>query len=236
MPVLKSKYSLGLQGMRLLLIEDDPLIGKATRRYLISEEYAVDWVQTAEEALTSIRTHTYSAILLDLGLPDMDGQVLLTKLRSKGITVPILIITARDSLSDRVLNLDNGADDFIIKPYDLEEVTARLRVSLRRAQGRAEDQIKVGEITLYPRQKRVLLLEQEVPLTGREFMVLSALMGAKGQILSRAQIEEALYGWGEEVESNSLEVHVHNLRKKLGKKCIETVHGLGYRIAKGQNS
>lgn len=221
--------------MRLLLIEDDPLIGKATRRYLMSEEYAVDWVQTAEEALTSVRTHTYSAILLDLGLPDMDGQLLLTKLRSKGVTVPILVITARDSLSDRVVNLDNGADDFIIKPYDLEEVTARIRVSLRRAQGRAEDHIKLGDITLFPKQKRVLLQEQEIPLTGREFMVLSALMAAKGQILSRAQIEEALYGWGEEVESNSLEVHVHNLRKKLGKKCIETVHGLGYKIAKGQN-
>lgn len=221
--------------MRLLLIEDDPLIGKATRRYLVSEEYAVDWVQTAEEAMTSILTHTYSAILLDLGLPDIDGQILLTKLRAKGVDAPILVITARDSIPDRIINLDNGADDFIIKPYDLEELTARIRVSLRRAQGRAEDVIKMGEIALYPGQKRVMLLDQEVPVTGREFMVLSALMGAKGQILSRAQIEEALYGWGEEVESNSLEVHIHNLRKKLGKKCIETAHGLGYRMAKGSN-
>lgn len=219
--------------MRLLLIEDDPLIGKATRRYLISEEYAVDWVQSAEEAMISVRTHAYSAILLDLGLPDMDGQMLLTKLRSKGVGVPILVITARDSIPDRVLNLDNGADDFIIKPYDLEELTARIRVSLRRAQGRAEDVIKTGDLSLYPGQKRVMLLDKEVAVTGREFMVLSALMGAKGQILSRAQIEEALYGWGEEVESNSLEVHIHNLRKKLGKKCIETAHGLGYRIGKG---
>lgn len=222
--------------MRLLLIEDDPLIGKATRRYLISEEYAVDWVQSAEEALISIRNHAYSAILLDLGLPDMDGQMLLTKLRSKGIGVPILVITARDSIPDRVLNLDNGADDFIIKPYDLEELTARIRVSLRRAQGRAEDVIKMGDVSLYPGQKRVMLLDKEVAVTGREFMVLSALMGAKGQILSRAQIEEALYGWGEEVESNSLEVHVHNLRKKLGKKCIETAHGLGYRMGKGSST
>lgn len=222
--------------MRLLLIEDDPLIGKATRRYLISEEYAVDWVQTAEAALTSVRTHSYSAILLDLGLPDMDGQVLLTRLRSKGMAMPILVITARDSIPDRVLNLDNGADDFIIKPYDLEELTARIRVSLRRAQGRAEDVIKMGEVSLYPGQKKVMLQDQEVSVTGREFMVLSALMGAKGQILSRAQIEEALYGWGEEVESNSLEVHIHNLRKKLGKKCIETAHGLGYRIGRGTNN
>lgn len=221
--------------MRLLLIEDDPLIGKATRRYLISEEYAVDWVQSAEEALTSILTHTYAVILLDLGLPDMDGQVLLAKLRAKGLAVPILVITAKDSISDRVLNLDNGADDFIIKPFDLEELTARIRVSLRRAQGRAEDVITMGDVSLYPGQKKVLLLDREVSVTGREFMVLSALMGAKGQILSRAQIEEALYGWGEEVESNSLEVHVHNLRKKLGKKCIETAHGLGYRMGRGSS-
>lgn len=193
------------------------------------EGYAVDWVQTGEQGLTALMTHDYAVVLLDLGLPDMDGQQVLSKIRLKGLVLPVLVLTAREAVSDRVSNLDNGADDFMIKPFDLDELSARIRVSLRRAQGRAEDRVVCGSVTLVPSQKKVTLDGAEVPLTSREFTVLSALMGARGQVLSRAQLEEALYGWGAEVESNSLEVHVHNLRKKLGKTCIETVHGLGYK-------
>lgn len=218
--------------MRILLIEDDPLIGKATRRALTAENYSVDWIDNGSHALTAIKTHDYHAIVLDLGLPDMDGQELLQRFRRQGVNCPILIITARDAVSDRILNLDNGADDFLVKPFDLDELAARLRVSIRRTQGRAEEQIQVGAITLTPSRKAVTLDGQSVSVTGREFAVLHALMGAKGQVLNRDQLEQTIYGWGEEVESNSLEVHIHHLRRKLGKGSIETIHGLGYRIGR----
>lgn len=220
--------------MRLLLIEDDPLIGKATQRFLASEGYAVDWVCTGAEGLLSVRTHSYSTILLDLGLPDMDGQAVLNRIRSNGVLTPVLVITAREAIADRVEHLDRGADDFIIKPFDLHEVCARIRVAIRRAQGRAEERLQVGEVCLLPSRRIALLKDREVSLTGREYMVLYTLMSGIGRVFNRAQLEEALYGWGEEVDSNSIEVHVHNLRKKLGKKIIETVHGMGYRTGTGQ--
>ena len=219
--------------MRLLLIEDDPLIGKATQHFLVSEGYAVDWVTTGSDALLSVRTHEYATILLDLGLPDMDGHEVLGKIRRSGITTPILILTAREAVSDRIYNLDSGADDFIIKPFDLHEVCARIRVAIRRAQGRAEECFQVGAVSLLPSRRMALVNEIEISLTRREYMILYTLMSGEGKVFSRSQLEEALYGWGEEVESNSIEVHVHNLRKKLGKKIIETVHGIGYKTGSG---
>lgn len=219
--------------MRLLLIEDDPLIGKATQRFLASEGYAVDWVVNGADALLSVRTHQYGTILLDLGLPDMDGQEVLAKIRRTGVSTPVLVLTAREAVSDRIYNLDSGADDFIIKPFDLHEVCARIRVAVRRAQGRAEERLQVGDVFLVPSRRIAVVHEKDIPLTSKEYMILNTLMSSSGQVFNRGQLEEALYGWGEEIDSNSIEVHIHNLRKKLGKKIIETVHGVGYRTGTG---
>lgn len=216
--------------MRLLLIEDDPLLGRATRKGLMAEGYTVDWVQDGEMALTALKTHDYDTALLDLGLPDMDGHQVLKRIRTGGHDLPVLVITARGDISERIVNLDSGADDFIVKPFDLHELAARIRVGLRRAQGRSEERLEHGNLVLIPSKQLVLQNGHGVPLTGREYKVLLALMSSPGQVLSRDQIEQAIYGWGEEVESNSLEVHIHHLRKKLGKALIETVHGLGYRM------
>ena len=219
--------------MRLLLIEDDPLIGKATMRFLMGEGYAVDWVTNGSDALLSVRTHDYATILLDLGLPDMDGQEVLAKIRRAGVSTPILVLTAREAVSDRIYNLDSGADDFIVKPFDLNEVCARIRVAIRRAQGRSEEQLQVGSVYLVPSRKIAIVNDKEISLTSKEYMIIYALMSSNGQVFSRSQLEEAMYGWGEEVDSNSIEVHIHNLRKKLGKKIIETVHGVGYKTGTG---
>lgn len=216
--------------MRILIVEDDVLIAKAMQRALIGEGFAVDVVQNGHHALTATRTHDYVAMILDLGLPDMEGTEVLSHLRNSGHTLPVLLVTARDTISDRVTHLDLGADDFIVKPFDLDELSARLRACIRRSQGRATDSIRTGQLELLPSQKSVYMRGEPIALTGLEYKVLATLVSNKGKVLSRQQIEEAMYGWGEEIESNSLEVHIHHLRKKLGKKAIETIHGLGYRM------
>jgi len=220
--------------MRLLLVEDDVMIGESLRKGLRHDGYVVDWVQdgvAAEAALQSAaRSEPYAMVLLDLGLPRKDGFALLRELRRRKNRVPVLILTARDAVSERVKGLDLGADDYLVKPFSLDELAARIRAVLRRHAGRAEPLIAYGGLTLDPSARKVTCRGREVPVSAREFSLLEALLDRPGKVLSRAQIEERLYGWGEEVASNSVEVHVHNLRKKLGEDAIETVRGVGYAI------
>jgi two-component system, OmpR family, response regulator QseB len=216
--------------MRLLLVEDDAMIGEALRAGLKREGFAVDWVHDAEAAGAVLETEPFELLLLDLGLPGRDGLALLKALRERGLTLPVLILTARDAVSDRVAGLDAGADDYLIKPFDLDELAARIRALLRRRSGRSEPIIEYQGVVLEPATHRVSKDGAEVALSPREFALLQLLLERPGIILSRAQIEERLYGWGEEVESNAVEVHIHGLRRKLGAQFILTVRGVGYRV------
>jgi two-component system response regulator QseB len=218
--------------MRILLVEDDPQLGRATQIGLDQSGYAVDWVQSAEAALTAQRLHQYGCILLDLGLPGEDGMLALAKLRKAGFADAILIVTARDQVADRIAGLDAGADDFIIKPFDLDELAARIRAASRRAAGRTRELICHGEIQIDVAARQVYLGQEAIALTSKEFGILLMLIEHIGQVLTREQLEETLYGWGEEVESNAIQVHVHHLRKKLGKGLIRTIHAVGYVIDK----
>lgn len=218
--------------MRILLVEDDPQLGRASQIGLDQSGYAVDWVQSGESALNVMRLHQYACVLLDLGLPKEDGMSLLRQLRKTGYKEAILIVTARDQIQDRIAGLDGGADDFIIKPFDLDELSARIRSASRRVAGRAHDIISHGEIEIDVAARQVRLYQEPVALTSKEFGILLMLIEHAGQVLTREQLEEALYGWGEEIESNVIQVHVHHLRKKLGKDFIRTVHAVGYMIDK----
>jgi two-component system, OmpR family, response regulator QseB len=219
--------------MRLLLIEDDPMIGEAIRAGLKREGFAVDWVRDARAAEGVLGREPFELVLLDLGLPGRDGLSLLKAQREAGLTLPVLIITARDAVSDRVQGLDAGADDYLIKPFDLEELGARIRALLRRRAGRSSVVLEHRGVTLDPATHEVRRGGQDVALSPREFALLQLLIERPGTILSRAQLEERLYGWGEEVESNAVEVHIHGLRKKLGADFILTVRGVGYRVRPG---
>jgi two-component system, OmpR family, response regulator QseB len=218
--------------MRILLVEDDPQIGRGAQLGLNQLGYAVDWVRTGAEARTVLATHDYSAVLLDLGLPDIDGLVWLKEMRAQRYAIPVLIITARDQVADRIVGLDSGADDFIVKPFDLDEVAARIRAATRRATGRAVTTLRHRDIELNPASRSATVAGVAVQLTAREFAVLADLIEHAGQVLSREQLEASLYGWGDEVESNAIQVHVHHLRRKLGKDVIQTIHGIGYAVAK----
>ncbi|HXY75808.1 MAG TPA: response regulator [Steroidobacteraceae bacterium] len=215
--------------MRLLLVEDDPMIGEAIRTGLKRDGFAVDWVHDAAAAARALGSEPFEVVLLDLGLPGGDGLGFLRTLRARGQSLPVLIITARDAIADRVAGLDAGADDYLTKPFDLDELAARLRALLRRKSGRTSPQIEHLGVTLDPAAHRVTRDGVEVALSPREFALLQLLLERPGTILSRAQLEERLYGWGEEVESNAIEVHVHGLRRKLGAQFILTVRGVGYR-------
>jgi len=216
--------------MRLLLVEDDPMIGASVQQGLRQDGYSIDWVRTGGAALAALETNSYDALLLDLGLPDQGGDAVLRTIRRRGDTTPVLIITARDAVSERIAGLDSGADDYIVKPFDLDELAARIRAVQRRHAGRAEHVLRAGPVTLDPAAKRVTLHGAEIALSARELALLEALLDRRGAILSRAQLEERIYGWGEEVESNAVEVYVHALRKKLGAGFIRTVRGVGYTI------
>jgi two-component system response regulator QseB len=216
--------------MRLLLVEDDGMIGEAVRLGLRKQGLAVDWVQDGLAARTALSTETFDLVLLDLGLPKLDGLQVLKWLRGTGSKVPVLILTARDSVNDRIRGLDAGADDYIVKPFDFDELAARVRAVLRRQSGRAENVVEHLGVTLDPASHEVTRAGAPVNLSHREFALLEALLERPGQVLSRAQLEERLYGWGEEVESNAVEVHIHNLRKKLGAEYIQNVRGVGYRV------
>lgn len=216
--------------MRVLLVEDDAMVGQAVQAGLAQDGFAVDWVTDGEQAETALRVESYELVLLDLGLPRRGGLQVLAGARASGNRVPIMILTARDAVSDRVAGLDAGADDYLIKPFDLEELLARIRALLRRQSGRADPVLAAGAVTLNPATHEVLLDGEPIHLSNREFALLRALLDRPGSVLSRAQLEEKLYGWNDGVESNSIEVHIHALRKKLGSDLIKNVRGVGYRI------
>jgi two-component system response regulator QseB len=217
--------------VRLLLVEDDPMIGEAIRAGLKREGFVVDWVHDAESASRVLGSEPFELLLLDLGLPGSDGLKLLKSLRSGGVALPVLIITARDAVSDRIAGLDAGGDDYLVKPFDLDELAARVRALLRRKAGRSSSVLEHLGVVLDPATHRVTQQGNEVALSPREFALLQLLMERPGRILSRAQLEERLYGWGEEVESNAVEVHIHGLRRKLGAQYIRNVRGVGYRVS-----
>lgn len=218
--------------MRILLVEDDPQLGRATQLGLDQLGYAVDWVKSAEDAEISIKLHQYQCLLLDLGLPRQDGMTLLRKLRAAGFEQSILILTARDQIPDRIMGLDSGADDFIVKPYDLDELAARIRSVRRRLVGRSREILSHRGVEMDTAARQVRLHGVSVSLTTREFNILQILFEHLGQIITKDQLEQALYSWGDEIESNTIQVHIHHLRKKLGKELIRTLHAVGYVIDK----
>lgn len=216
--------------MRLLLVEDDRMIGESICEGLTQEGYNVDWVRDGYAAQNAIGAEPYAAVLLDLGLPRRDGLDVLRSLRARRNDVPVLVITARDAVSDRVKGLDAGADDYLVKPFDLDELAARVRALSRRAAGRSAPLIVHGPITLDPATREVRVHGKPIRLSAREYALVEALTQRPGTVLSRAQLEERLYGWGEEVASNAIEVHIHNLRRKLGADLIHNERGVGYSI------
>ncbi len=218
--------------MRLLLVEDDAMIGESVRTGLQQDGFAVDWVQDGRAAELALETNPYDTLLLDLGLPRKAGLEVLAALRRRGDTMPVLILTARDAIADRVKGLDAGADDYLVKPFDLEELAARVRALLRRKSGRADPVLRVGALAINPATHEVSLEGKSISLSAREFALIHALAARPGVVYSRAQLEEKLYGWGQEVESNTVEVYVHSLRRKLGANLIQNVRGVGYMVPK----
>jgi two-component system response regulator QseB len=216
--------------MRVLLAEDDAMIGAAVRDRLRGQGFAVDWVRDGRAADAALAGDVYDLLLLDLGLPGREGLAVLKALRVRGSTLPVVILTARDAVDDRVAGLDAGADDYVVKPFDLKELEARLRAVLRRRAGSASSVIEHGRLSLDLASHELRRDGVPVPVSPREFALLHALLERPGRILSRAQLEERLYGWGEEVGSNVVEVHIHSLRRKLGADLIRNVRGVGYRI------
>lgn len=217
--------------MRILLVEDDRMIAEAVSKGLRQDGWTVDWVADGQQALNAVDLQPYDGVLLDLGLPKRDGIDVLRTLRAAGKTLPVLVVTARDAVKERVLGLDAGADDYLVKPFELDELAARMRALLRRHAGRSEPVIRHGALTLDPAAHAVTLDERPVPLSAREYALLEALLMRPGAVLSKSQLEEKLYGWGEEVSSNTVEVYIHGLRKKLGGDWIRTVRGVGYMVA-----
>jgi len=214
--------------MRCLLVEDDEMIGESLRDALRRQALAVDWVRDGRAADAALASERFDAVLLDLGLPKKSGLDVLKALRARGDATPVIVLTARDALTDKVAGLDAGADDYLVKPFELDELLARLRALGRRAGGRAETALQVADLRLDPATREVSRGGHAVLLSAREFALLQALMERPGAIVSRAQLEDRLYGWGEELESNAISVYVHQLRKKLGGDRIHTVRGVGY--------
>lgn len=220
--------------MRILLVEDDPLLGDGMRAGLRQQGFQVDWVRDGEAAQRELRAQPYAAAVLDLGLPRMDGIDVLRTVRRAGVELPILVLTARDAVPDRIRGLDIGADDYVAKPIDLHELGARLRALVRRSHGRPRERLQAQDVVLEPASRTVYRAGVPVTLSTREFDLLHVLMLNAGRVLSREQIEQHLYSWGQEVESNAVEVHVHRLRSKLGSELIRTVRGVGYVLLREQ--
>lgn len=214
--------------MRLLLVEDDAMIGEAVLQVLRAEHYAVDWVRDGIMADEALRSEQYDLVLLDLGLPKRDGLDVLRALRARRISVPVLVATARDAVGDRIAGLDAGADDYVVKPYDIDELLARIRALLRRSAGRGEPVFEHRGVSLNPATREATVQGQPVSLSAREWAVLEPLIARPGAVLSRAQLEEKLYSWKDDISSNAVEVYIHGVRKKLGNELIQTVRGLGY--------
>jgi len=217
--------------MRLLLVEDDSMIGAAAQQGLRQEGHTVDWVRDGGEAEAAVAATPFDLVLLDLGLPRRDGLSVLRGWRAKGVEVPVVVITARDAVADRVAGLDAGADDYLVKPFDLDELSARIRAVARRRSGRGSASIRVGELEIDTAARRVTQKGQEVSLSAREYALLEALADRPGAYLTRAQLEERLYGWDEEIASNAVEVYIHALRRKLDADLIRNIRGLGYTLA-----
>lgn len=218
--------------MRVLLVEDDAMIGESVRKGLRQDGFAVDWVRDGASADAALQNESYDVLLLDLGLPGRTGLEVLSRLRARGNTLPVMIVTARDAVRDRVAGLDAGADDYLVKPFNLDELAARVRALQRRHAGRPEPTLQIGDLVIQPAAHSVTRDGQPIALSAREFALLLILVQRPGAVLSRSQIEERLYGWGEEVGSNTIEVYIHALRKKLGADLIHTVRGVGYTIAR----
>jgi two-component system OmpR family response regulator len=218
--------------MRILLVEDDRMIGESVFDALGAENYAVDWERDGKDAGLRLRTGTYDLVLLDLGLPGRDGLAVLRDLRARLDRTPVLIATARDAVADRIAGLDAGADDYVVKPFDMDELLARMRALIRRSAGRAEPVFEHAGVTIDPVERSVRVNGATVSLTAREWAVLEPLITRPGMILSRAQLEEKLYSWREEISSNAVEVYIHGLRKKLGPHFIQNVRGVGYVVPK----
>lgn len=218
--------------MRLLLVEDDPMIGESLRHALKGDGYAVDWVTDGETAAESLEIEQYDLVLLDLGLPKQSGIEVLQGVRKRKDAIPVLILTARDAVSDRVIGLDAGADDYLVKPFALAEVEARIRALLRRKHGQAEPVMRCGDAVLNPATKELSYGGKAELLSAREYALMHCLMEKPGAVLSRPQLEEKIYGWNEEVASNAVEVLIHQLRKKYGTDIIRNIRGLGYMVAK----
>ena len=218
--------------MRILLVEDDTMIGESVRDLLQAEHYAVDWVKDGELADAALQTQTYDLILLDLGLPRRDGLSVLRALRARKDRTPVLIATARDGVQQRVEGLDAGADDYVLKPYDLDELLARIRALVRRAAGRAEPTYEHNGVNINPATREVMAAGKPVALSAHEWAVLEALLARPGRVLSRTQLEEKLYGWKDEINSNVVEVYIHGLRRKLGADLIQNIRGVGYLVPK----
>ncbi len=219
--------------MRLLLVEDDAMIGEAVQDLLRAEHHAVDWARDGLQADAALCAQGYDLVLLDLGLPGRDGLQVLRALRQRRDRTPVLITTARDAVAQRVQGLDAGADDYLLKPYDMDELLARIRALARRASGRGDEVFERGEVRIDAATRQASVQGRPVLLSAREWAVLTPLLARPGAVLSRAQLEDKLYGWGEEISSNAVEVYVHGLRKKLGADFIATVRGVGYMVPGG---
>ena len=218
--------------MRILLVEDDSLLGEGLLSGLQRKNYSVDWVKNGESALAAIASTDYDAVILDIGLPKMSGLDVLKRSRKQGHTIPVLILTAQDATSDRVTGLDAGADDYLIKPFEFEELCARLRALTRRAKGIAEKKIRYKNIEIDTAAHNVTYNNEIITLSRREFSLLEEMLSSTGRVLSRSQLEDKLYSWGDEVGSNAIEVHIHHLRKHFGSDLIKTVRGIGYIVPK----
>ncbi|WJM96112.1 response regulator [Pseudomonas defluvii] len=216
--------------MRLLLIEDDVSLGEGIYQALSRDGYTTDWIKDGSSALHSLLSETFDLAILDLGLPRMDGLEVLRRLRSSGSNLPVLILTARDATEDRIAGLDAGADDYLVKPFDLAELKARLRALMRRSAGRAQLRIEHAGISLDPVNHQVTYLGQPVSLTPKEYQLLYELLSPPGRVMTRERLTQLLYGWNDEAESNTLEVHIHHLRKKLSSDLIRTIRGVGYLV------
>lgn len=220
--------------MRVLLVEDDELLGDAIRAGLTQYGYTVDWVKDGQSALQVILSENFDTVVLDLEIPKRSGLEVLTAIRAKNITTPVLILTARELVDDRIKGLDAGADDYMVKPFDLGELCARIRALQRRTASRAEPTISYKNITLDPASHLVFVDGEMVPISRREFALLQKLLENVGRVITREHLSQALYGWGDDIDSNALEVHIHNLRKKFGTQLIRTIRGVGYMVAKEQ--
>jgi len=222
--------------MRVLIVEDDPLLGDALAAGLKQRGFEADWVQDGRDAQSALRVEPFAAVVLDLGLPGLGGLELLRGERARGNKVPVLILTARDAVQDRIAGLDSGADDYVVKPTDLDELAARLRALVRRANGEPAPVLQIGPLVLDPATRIVTRDGRAMDLPPREFTLLQELMLNAGRVLSREQLEERIYRWGDEVESNAVEVHVHHLRRKLGAEIVKTIRGVGYLMPRGDRA